>query len=57
MEIGVILFISYLLILYILPLVYCLYLSEKEDDLLFKKFSFLPVANLLIVITYYTIDG
>lgn len=39
---------------YLIPLVYCLWLSKKEKDKLFKQVAFTPVFNLFFVIYHHT---
>jgi hypothetical protein len=49
-----VLLIFFALLCYPIPFFYCLWLSKKEDDVLFKKVSYLPVTNILMIIYHYT---
>jgi hypothetical protein len=51
---GFIVLILFVLFCYPIPLLYCLWLSKKENDSLYKKISFLPVYNILWVVYHYT---
>lgn len=46
--------ILFVLFCYPIPLLYCLWLSKREDDSLYKNISYLPVCNILMIIYYHT---
>ena len=53
---GYVIFLLVVLLAYPVPFLYCWWIGKKENDTFYKKSAFLPIVNVLMIITYHTTE-